>query len=228
MPAATPLTIARPEGAPKGGVIVIQEAFGVNGHIVDICHRLAADGWLAVAPHLFHRSGDPELGYDDLSLIWPHIEALSLDGVFEDVDAAGGALAAEGIEPGRQGIVGFCLGGTVSFFAAVRRPLGAAVTFYGGGITGRWFFPSQLDEAPSLAVPWLGLYGDADLGIPIDEVEQLRAAAATAAVATEVVRYPGAEHGFNCDRRSTFHAESAADAWARTLGWFERWLTTTP
>ena len=221
---ATPLTIARPQGTPKGGIIVIQEAFGVNGHIVDVCHRLAAQGWLAVAPHIFHRSGDPRLGYEDLSLIRPHIEALTLESVFVDLDAAIDALKAEGIEPSRLGIVGFCLGGTIAFFAATRRPVGAAVTFYGGGITGRGIFPSQLDEASALAAPWLGLYGDADLGIPIGEVEQLRAAAAGASVPTEVVRYPDAEHGFNCDQRASFHPEVATVAWARMLAWFDRWL----
>ncbi|MGE3328157.1 MAG: dienelactone hydrolase family protein [Acidimicrobiia bacterium] len=217
----TPLTIVKPSGTPRGGVIVLQEAFGVNEHIVDVCNRIAAAGYIAVAPHLFHRSGDPKMGYDDLSIIWPHIEAMTMDGTFADVDAAIAALEAEGIGTAKQGVVGFCLGGTVAFFAGTRRNLGAAVTFYGGGITGRWFFPSQVDEAPSLQAPWLGLYGDKDLGIPIDEVEQLRAAAATASVRTEVVRYPEAEHGFNCDRRPSYNAEAAADGWARMLAWFD-------
>lgn len=222
----TPLTIVRPTGipngaAPKGGVIVLQEAFGVNEHIVDVCDRIAAAGYVAVAPHLFHRTGDPKMGYDDLTIIYPHIEAMTMDAIFTDLDAAIAALEAEGIPPAKQGVVGFCLGGTISFFAGTRRNLGAAVTFYGGGITGRWFFPSQIDEAASLNAPWLGLYGDKDLGIPIDEVEQLRAAAATASVRTEVVRYAQAEHGFNCDRRPSFNAEAAADAWVRMLAWFE-------
>jgi carboxymethylenebutenolidase len=221
---STPLTVSRPKGTPKGGVIVLQEAFGVNEHIADLCDRFAAEGWLAVAPHLFHRTGDPKLGYDDLSVVWPQIEAMALDTIFVDVDAAIAALEAEGIAPEHQGVVGFCLGGTISFFVATRRRLGAAVTFYGGGITGRWFFPPQLDEAASLTTPWLGLYGDQDQGIPVDDVERLRAAVSTAPVATEIVRYADADHGFNCDRRPSYNADAAADGWARTLAWFDRWL----
>jgi carboxymethylenebutenolidase len=113
------------------------------------------------------------------------------------------------------------MGGTVSFFAAVRNSLGAAVSFYGGGVaTGRFGFPSQVDEAPKLQTPWLGLFGDQDQSIPVEEVEQLRKAAASAKVPTEVVRYAEAEHGFHCDARPSYHEASAEDAWKRTLDWF--------
>jgi carboxymethylenebutenolidase len=118
------------------------------------------------------------------------------------------------------------MGGTVAFFAATQWHLGAAVTFYGGGISqGRFGFPSLLDIAPELQTPWLGLYGDRDQGIPVDEVESLRRVVAKAPVPTEIVRYPQAVHGFNNnDRPDAYHEPSAKDAWARTLAWFGQYL----
>ena len=223
---STPLSVHAPTGTPKGAVIVIQEAFGVNDHIEDVCRRFAEEGWLAVAPHLFHRTGDPKLGYDDFSVIMPHMQGLTKDGVLADVDAAIAEVALHGIPASKTGIVGFCMGGTVAFLAATRYPLGAAVTFYGGGIaSGRFGTPSQIELAPDLVAPWLGLYGDRDQGIPVDEVEALREAAAKASVPTEVVRYQEAEHGFHCDARSSFHPPSSQDAWQRTLAWFQSYLS---
>jgi carboxymethylenebutenolidase len=218
----TPLSIHEPDGTPKGGIVVIQEAFGVNDHIEDVARRFAAEGWLAVAPHLFHRTGDPKLGYGDMSAIRSHMNALTVEGVMADVDAALDRLAAAGIPPQKTGIVGFCMGGTVALVAAVRRDLGAAVTFYGGGVTeGRFGFGPLVEEATRLRAPWLGLYGDRDQGIPVDGVEQLRAAAASSGQETELVRYPEAGHGFHCDQRDSYEPKSAQDAWARTLAWFD-------
>ncbi|MCU1502249.1 MAG: putative hydrolase [Ilumatobacteraceae bacterium] len=219
---SAPLSISEPTGTPKGGVVVAQEAFGVNGHIVDICDRLAAEGWLAVAPHLFHRSGDPTFGYDDIAKVMPVMQKLQADEVLADVDDALAHLAGAGVPLTATGVVGFCMGGTVALHTATQRDIGAAVTFYGGGVTqGRFGFPAMVDAAAKLRCPWLGLFGDLDTGIPVDEVEALRAAAATSSHVTEIVRYPDAGHGFNCDVRASYHQPSAADAWARTLAWFD-------
>jgi carboxymethylenebutenolidase len=221
MSAPTPLSIHAASGPTKGAVIVIQEAFGVNDHIEDICSRLAAEGWLSIAPHLFHRTGDPNLGYDDMSLVAPHFMAITPETIYEDLDAALLHAAEAGFAPASIGVVGFCMGGTLALLTAVEREVGAAVTFYGGGVTkGRFGLPSLVELAPRLQIPWLGLFGDLDTGIPIEEVEQLRAAAATSAAPTEIVRYPDAEHGFNCDRRASYNADAAADAWRRTLEFF--------
>ena len=215
----------QPAGSPKGGVVVVQEAFGVNDHIEDICRRLADEGWLAVAPHLFHRSGDPKLGYGDMSQVMPHMAQLTAEGVLEDMDAALTLLADAGVPPERVGVVGFCMGGTVTLVTAARRDVGAAVTFYGGGVKeGRFGFPPLVDEATRLRAPWLGLYGDLDQGIPVADVEDLRVAAASSSPTTEIVRYPDAGHGFHCDQRESYHAASAHDAWQRTLAWFDRHL----
>ena len=209
----TPLTIREPDSSPKGGVVVVQEAFGVNDHIVDVAGRFAAAGYLAVVPHVFHRTGEPVLPYDDMSQIIPHFTALTADGILADVDAALAHLAAAGIDAAQTGVVGFCMGGTVALAVATRRDVGAAVTFYGGGLSsGRFGFDPLIEEAPRLRAPWLGLFGDLDEGIPIDDVERLRAAAATSGQATEVVRYADAGHGFHCDQRESYHEPSARDA----------------
>jgi carboxymethylenebutenolidase len=226
MSETAPLSVHRPEGEPRGGVVVIQEAFGVNAHIEDVARRFAAEGWLAVVPHLFHRSGDPQLGYEDIRSVYPHMQALAADQVLADVDTALDHLAVAGIATSRIGVVGFCLGGTVTLITAVHRDVGAAVTFYGGGLTeGRFGFAPLIDEAANLRAPWLGLFGDLDQGIPVEAVEELRTAAATSGQPTEVVRYPDAEHGFHCDVRASYHEPSARDAWSRTLAWFDRYLT---
>lgn len=228
MATETPLSVHSPSDDPKGGLLVIQEAFGVNDHIEDVARRLAGEGWLAVAPHLFHRSGDPKLPYD-IAQARPHMEQLTAEGVLADVDAALAELDGRGIAPERTGIVGFCMGGTVALVVGTRRAdrLGAAVSFYGGGVKqGRFGFRPLVEEATDLGVPWLGLYGDLDHGISVDDVEDLRTAATKSGQETEIVRYPDAGHGFHSDARESYHPSSAADAWRRTLEWFDHHLTT--
>jgi carboxymethylenebutenolidase len=219
---------APPEGKARAAVIVVQEAFGVNGHIEDVTRRAAAAGYRAVAPHLFHRTGDPVIDYGDYEKLMPQFAGLSEAGVLNDLDAAIAYLGEAGYPPARVGVVGFCMGGTVAFLAAVRRPVGAAVTFYGGGVTeGRFGMAPMVELTPQLQAPWLGLYGDDDQGIPVEQVEALRATLPAAPVDAEIVRYAGAGHGFHCDMRSDYHPESASDAWRRTLEWFEKHLPTS-
>jgi carboxymethylenebutenolidase len=161
--------------------------------------------------------------YDDLASVMPVMQTLSADGLAADVATTLAHVEERGFAPARCGVVGFCMGGTVAFLAATQHRLGAAVTFYGGGVsTGRFGLPPLVELAPALRTPWLGLYGDRDRGIPVEDVEALREATAAAPVETEIVRYPDAEHGFHCDDRPAVHApDAAADAWARTLAWFE-------
>lgn len=216
------LTISEPTGTARGAVIVVQEAFGVTAHIADVTRRAAAAGWYAVAPHLFHRSGDPDLAYDDIPAVTPHLQALTAQGLGADLDATLEDLAAAGDPAAHVGIVGFCMGGAVSFWAGTRTALAASVSFYGGGVReGRFGLPSLIELAPGLQTPWLGLYGDLDKSIPVTDVEELRSAASTATVATELVRYTDAEHGFHCDDRpAVFNPTAAADAWSRTVAHF--------
>jgi carboxymethylenebutenolidase len=225
MPESTPLSVYEPSGPPKGGVIVIQEAFGANDHIEDVTRRFAAEGYVAVAPHLFHRTGDPKLGYGDMGEVMPHMQAVTKEGVLEDVDTAIAYLEKAGIPASKQGIVGFCMGGSVALQIDAVRTLGAAVTFYGGGLAeGRFGFDAGVEAAKNLQAPWLGLFGDLDKGIPAEQVEAVREAAKTSGQPSEVVRYAEAEHGFHCDQRPSYHAESATDAWKRTLAWFGKYL----
>jgi carboxymethylenebutenolidase len=216
-----PIYEASPDGEPRGAVVVVQEAFGVNDHIEDVTRRFAAAGFHAVAPHLFHRSGDPRLAYEPMGPAMPHLQALTAEGLGGDIDATLEHLHAAGFADHGIGFVGFCMGGTVALIAAATRPIGAAVSFYGSGILeGRFGAPPLVELAPQLRAPWLGLYGDEDHGIPVEQVEALGQAASTAAVPTELIRYPGAGHGFHCDARASYHEASALDAWERCLAWF--------
>ena len=223
---AFPGVSAAPAGSPAGGIVVLQEAYGLTGHIRSVCGRLADAGYLAVAPALFHRQGAPVLGYDEFSSAQPLMGHLRAAEIMSDVTAALGYLRHQGMPADRCAAVGFCMGGSVAFIMATEFELGAAVTFYGGGVAqGRFGFPALADAAPSLRAPWLGLYGDQDHTIPVEQVETLRDQAARSPVATEVVRYPDAGHGFNCDDRGAFAPAAAADAWSRMLDWLGARLT---
>lgn len=220
-----------PEGGveAKGGVIVIQEVFGVNHHIQDVTRRFAAAGYRAVAPEIFHRAGGGTAPYDDFSKVFPLFEGVTGDdSMLMDIDACIDHLGAAGIPPDRIAIVGFCFGGRLAFLAAVRRKLGAAAGFYGGGIVNErpGPFPPLVGEAGELQTPFLGLFGDLDQSIPADDVETLRTALDDSTkVDHDIVRYAEAGHGFHCDARPDhYHEASARDAWARTLAWFDAHL----
>jgi carboxymethylenebutenolidase len=218
---------AVPEGTPRGAVVVIQEAFGLNGHIEDVTRRFATAGYHAVAPDLFHRAGGGTAEYGDFETVMKLYEGLTSDApILVDVNAALDQARAAGFSDTQIGIVGFCFGGRVTFLTALEQQIGAAVGFYGGGIvTGRFpQFPTLVDRASSLQTPWLGLFGDLDGSIPVEDVEALRTALKAASVDTDIVRYADAKHGFNCDVREEYNATAAADAWQRTLDWFERHL----
>jgi carboxymethylenebutenolidase len=220
---------ATPDRAATKAVVVIQEAFGVNRHIESVVRRFADAGYHAVAPALFHRAGGGLIDdYDniDFNEVIALFEGVADDAILVDVDAALELVRAAGFTDDRIGTVGFCFGGRATFLVAARRALGAAVGFYGGGIASKGVLPfaALIDEAPSLRTPWLGLFGDQDASIPVEDVERLRDALRAAPVPTEVVRYPDAGHGFHCDVRADYHETSARDAWSRTLTWFDAHL----
>jgi carboxymethylenebutenolidase len=213
-------------GEARRAVIVIQEAFGVNDHIEDVTRRFGREGYYAVSPHLFHRTGGGTVPYDRFDLVGPHFAGLSDDTILVDVDAALAHVMGRGFVAERVGIVGFCMGGRVAFLVASRRKLGAAVGFYGGGILkGRGEKLGPLAEDLSgMETPFLGLFGDEDQSIPVEEVEELRRRLSDAPVDAAIVRYPGAGHGFHCDLRDSYEPEAARDAWGRTLDWFDSHL----
>ena len=218
---------ARPAEEASAAVIVVQEAFGVNDHIEDVTRRFATAGYHAVAPHFFHRAGGGTAPYGDFAKVIPLYEGLTDDGILMDVDAARTHLREARFDDDQTGIVGFCFGGRVTFLLAVERPLGAAVGFYGGGIVTPRFpqFPGLIDRVKELKTPWVGLFGDKDESIPVEDVARLRDKLETdARISSDVVLYPDAGHGFFCDQRDAYAAGAAADAWRRTLAWFERFI----
>jgi carboxymethylenebutenolidase len=221
-----PLYVSGDTAAPRA-LIVLQEAFGVNDHIRDVADRFTDAGFFAVAPHLYHRDGSPEVPYDEVERAKEFMSHLSAEGLRNDLDATTDFLRSVGYGPSSVGIVGFCMGGSVAFYAATRPCVGAAASFYGGGITSsRMGLPPLLDLASELRIPWLGLFGDLDAGIPVAEVERLREAASSAPVPSEIVRYPDADHGFHCDARpAVYNAEAARDAFSRAVTFLTSHLT---
>jgi carboxymethylenebutenolidase len=208
---------------PEAAVIVVQEAFGVNEHIEDVTRRFAERGYRAVAPDLFHRGGGGTAEYGDFEAVIKLFGSVAGDEhVLADIDATLAHLHQTGFDDDHIGIVGFCFGGRVTFLVALEHSLGAAVGFYGGGIVNARFpqFPPLVERTATLRTPWLGLFGDQDQSIPVDDVEVLRRALDAAEVDTEVVRYATAGHGFHCDVRADFDEDAARDAWQRTLDWF--------
>jgi len=212
-----PAVIARPVEA-RGGVVVLQEAFGLTTHIRSICQRLAAEGYLAIAPALYHRAGAPVIDYSRMDLARPLMDELHVDGLKADIASSVAYLKDSGLRAGQTAVLGFCMGGSVALYASTAFEFGAAVTFYGGGVsTGRFGMPPLKDLAPAIRCPWLGLFGAQDHTIPPEDIEALRSAVAESPAKTELVCYPEAGHGFNCDERASFVPSAAADAWQRTL-----------
>ena len=194
---------ADPAEEPRGAVVIVQEIFGVNGHIRVVCDDYAAQGYVAVAPALFGRvERGVELGYqaDDVTAGRAIREKVSLDQALTDVEAAAREVAGAG----RIGVVGYCWGGTVAWVAATRsRTFAAAVSYYGGGV------PDLADEQPNCPVQLH--FGEQDQAIPLAGVDRLKAAHPE----LPVYLYP-AGHGFNCDQRASYHPESAGLARERT------------
>lgn len=219
---------ARPKNA-QGAlpiVIVIQEIFGVHEHIRDICRRLALEGYLAVAPELYFRQGDPN-DYNDIPTLFSNLVSKVPDAqVLADLDHVANWAARNGGDPHRLLATGFCWGGRISWLYAAHNPqLKAAVAWY-GKLVGEKTLNSPkhpVDIATDLSAPVLGLYGAEDTGIPLDTVETMRHALRAANATAEIVVYPGAGHAFNADYRPSYHAESAKDGWQRMLTWFEQY-----
>jgi carboxymethylenebutenolidase len=203
-------------------LVVLQEGFGVNDHVRNVADRFTDADYFVVAPHLYHRSGSPEVPYDDVNQAVSLMSEMSAPGLTNDLNATTDFLGTLGYGSSSIGVVGFCMGGSVAFYAATLATVGAAVSFYGGGVTkGRMGLPPLLELAPALRAPWLGLFGDLDAGIPSEDVEALREATARANVKTQIIRYPDAHHGFHCDARPGAHNEDAArDGYRRTLDFF--------
>lgn len=207
-------------------VIVVQEIFGVHEHIRDLCRRLALEGYLAVAPELYFRQGDPN-DYSDIPTLFGNLVSKVPDAqVLADLDHVANWAARNGGDPHRLLMTGFCWGGRISWLYAAHNPqLKAAVAWY-GKLVGEKTLNSPkhpVDIATDLNAPVLGLYGAEDTGIPLDTVETMRHALRAANAKAEIVVYPGAGHAFNADYRPSYHEESAKDGWQRMLAWFRQY-----
>ena len=216
-----PAQVARPVGARElPGVIVVQEAFGLNDHIKGVARRIAAEGFVTLAPDLYYRGGAGRTaGYGELPKAIEMMGALKDDQILEDVAAAAAALEHDpAVRADRIGITGFCMGGRVSYLAAcgLTGKLKAAVPFYGGGI--------PIERTDGLQCPVLAFFGEEDTYIPLTQVAHLRAEAARLGKSVEVVVYPKAPHGFFCDERDSYRPTAAADAWKRAIAFLTRQL----
>jgi carboxymethylenebutenolidase len=207
-------------------VLVIQEIFGVHEYIADTARRFARAGYLAIAPELFARQGDPT-SYGEMAKLMSEIVAKVPDAqVMADLDGALRWASANGGDVGRAAITGFCWGGRITWLYAAHGPVKAGVAWY-GRLVGS---PTQttprhpVDVAAGLKAPVLGLYGAADAGIPLDTVDKMKAALAAgspAAKASQFVVYPDAPHAFHADYRPTFRQGPAEDGFKRALEWFK-------
>lgn len=207
-------------------VIVLQEAFGVNNHIKDICRRLAAEGYLALAPELYHREGRHLVAdYSDRASFKPLMGKLTNDGLIEDIDSL---LKFIPLHP-RADIsqvftLGFCMGGFTSLLAATRFDLQGAISFYGAGVIhereGIKLSPF-IDEVKNVKCPTLLFYGADDASIPADDITRIERELTNSKRRHEVHIFPGADHGFFCNERKSFDPSSTSKAWKRVLSWLE-------
>ncbi|WP_342322726.1 dienelactone hydrolase family protein [Kosakonia sp. BYX6] len=219
---------ARPKDAdgPLPIVIVVQEIFGVHEHIRDLCRRLALEGYLAIAPELYFRQGDPNDFTDVQTLLSALVSKVPDAQVLADLDHVANWAARNGGNAHQLMVTGFCWGGRIAWLYAAHNPqLKAAVAWY-GKLTGEKTLNSPnnpIDIATNLNAPVLGLYGGQDTGIPLESVETMRQALRAANANAEIIVYPDAGHAFNADYRPSYHAESAKDGWQRMLAWFSQY-----
>jgi len=207
-------------------VLVIQEIFGVHEYIADTARRFAKAGYLAIAPELYARQGDPSK-YGEIARLMAEVVSQVPDAqVMADLDGALKWAAANGGDAGRAGITGFCWGGRITWLYAAQGPVKAGVAWYGRlvGAPGELTPKHPVDLAATLKAPVLGLYGAADTGIPLDTVDKMKAALSTgtpAAKASQFVVYPDAPHAFHADYRASYRQGPAEDGWKRALEWFK-------
>jgi len=211
-------------------LVVLQEAFGVNHHILKVCQRLADNGYVALAPELFHRFGQGiEVGYTDFAKSRPMMAELTNDRLTDDLRATLAlAQALTQVDKEKIGAIGFCMGGFVAMLGACRLPFKAAVSFYGGGMVhhrpGIGFSP-LLEEFAYLKCPVFLGWGEMDQGISHQDVEAVRKAMALGNKAVSSKVYPESNHGFMCDERSSYNAKTAELAWSDSLAWLRTHLS---
>jgi carboxymethylenebutenolidase len=211
-----------PEGKSLPGLLVFQEAFGVNKHIRDVVHRFAEHGFIAIAPELFHRTAAPgfEGSYTDFAALAPHMQAVNEQGMEADVRASWDWLQQHThLRKDHIACTGYCMGGRVSFLANAILPVKAAVSYYGGRIA-----PDLIKRTPDLHAPMLFFWGGLDKHIPQEQIHAVTSALSAANKPFTNVEISYADHGFSCDERASFNKQASNEAWALTLAFLKEKL----
>ena len=214
--------VAHPESKPNAGLLVFQEAFGVNAHIRDVTTRFGREGYLAIAPELFHRTGSGfEGSYTDFAAVAPHFRGLTDAGLEADIhasfewlqrgEAAGLPIAA----------TGYCMGGRAACLAGLVAPLACTISYYGGGIAPSQYFPGLLDRFQDLKAPILMFWGGKDQHIGPEQTQAITGALKSAGKPYVNVEFSEADHGFFCDERASYNPVAAAQAWPLTLAFLK-------
>ena len=218
---------ARPAGVSNPPVVLVaMEIFGLHEYIKDVTRRLAKAGAFAIAPNYYFHSGEDLTKITEMSKLMPIVNAKPDAELLSDLDSTVAWAKSEGGDASRLGIIGFCRGGrTVWEYAAHSSSLKAGAAFYGSLVDPpnlAWpKSPTQL--AGEMKAPVLGLYGEADTGIPVATVEAFKAALAADKKTAEFKIYPGAPHGFHADYRPSYRKDAAEDAWSQTQIWFRKY-----
>ncbi|HWP23227.1 MAG TPA: dienelactone hydrolase family protein [Candidatus Binatia bacterium] len=218
--------VAQPKaGGLYPGIVVIQEAFGVNAHIKKVTERIAAEGYVAIAPDIFHREAERIIPYSDMPKAIATLQRVVDSKAMEDVGAAIAHLKSQSnVKSGALGVIGFCMGGRLTYLTAAHHndDIECAVPFYGGGIPlGN---PSPLSRTGEIKCPMYLFFGAKDQLIPMDHVNQIKAELVAKNVKFQMEVYPEAGHGFFCDDRASYHEASAKDAWEKTKAFFAQHL----
>ncbi|MBS1916224.1 MAG: dienelactone hydrolase family protein [Bacteroidetes bacterium] len=202
------------------GIILFQEAFGINHHIRNVADRLAIHGYTVIAPELFHRTAPGFEGdYNDFGSTMMHIKALTTDGLEADIKACFSWLQQQpNVIKEKIGSIGFCMGGRISFLANMILPLSAAVSYYSGGM------PSLTGRLREIHAPHLMFWGGMDAHIPNEHIEGVVHALKEAKKEYINVVISYADHAFNCDERASYHPQAAKEAWSMTLSFLENKL----
>ncbi len=212
--------VARPEGTPKAGLIVFQEIFGVNHHIRDITERFGREGYLAIAPELFHRSAPGfESGYTDMGPGFEQAMKTTDAGFASDTRASYQWIQSQAKIPTAS--IGYRMGGRVSTIAAMTVPLACGVSYYGGGIAPNPRGPGILDRLKEVNSPMLFFWGGLDQHITPEHVQMIAGKLREAKKTFTNVEISDADHGFFCDARASYSAKAAALAWPLTLAYLE-------
>lgn len=226
-----PAYLAEPEGTgPYPGVVVIQEVFGVNAHIREVTERFAKAGYVAIAPHIYHRQAPNfEVGYTqaDLELGRKYKVGTQASELLSDIQGAIEFLRHQAnVKAGGMGCIGFCFGGHVAYLAATLPGIKATAAFYGAGITSLTpgGGPPTVTRTQHISGILYGFFGTADPLIPVNEVDEIEATLSQHNIPHKIFRYEGAEHGFFCDQRPSFNPQAAQDAWAKVMKLFAETL----